>query len=111
MLGGETRTGWALVEYGRITGYGVVRACRDGAKICPLFADDPGRADLLFRLLAASAPGAVIALDTPEPNAEAVALAGRYGLAPVFETARMYRGPAPELPLSRLFGVTTFELG
>lgn len=110
-LGGGTRTGWALVEDGRVTGYGVVRTCRDGAKIGPLFADDAARADLLFRRLAASAPGAVIALDTPEPNAAAVALAGRYGLSPSFETARMYRGPAPELPLLRLFGVTTFELG
>jgi len=29
----------------------------------------------------------------------------------VFETARMYTGAAPQLPLRRLFGVTTFELG
>ncbi len=28
-----------------------------------------------------------------------------------FETARMYTGPAPALPLRRIFGVTTFELG
>ena len=33
------------------------------------------------------------------------------GLTPVFETARMYRGPAPALPLERIFGITTFELG
>lgn len=110
-LNGDTRTGWTLLEEGRITGYGVVRACRDGAKIGPLFADDADRADLLFRQLVASMPGVTIALDTPEPNADAVALARRYGLAPVFETARMYRGRAPELPLSKLFGVTTFELG
>jgi len=29
----------------------------------------------------------------------------------VFETARMYKGPAPQLPVERIFGVTTFELG
>jgi hypothetical protein len=29
----------------------------------------------------------------------------------MFETARMYTGPAPNLPLDRLWGVTTFELG
>lgn len=108
---GGTRTGWALVEDGRVTGYGVIRPSCDGAKIGPLFADDPGRADLLFRRLAASMPGVAVALDTPEPNAEAVALAVRHGLAPSFETARMYRGPAPTLPLPRLFGITTFELG
>lgn len=109
-LGGP-RVAWALVEEGVVTGYGVIRAARDGAKIGPLFADDPERADLLFRRLVASMPGVPVALDTPEPNADAVALATRHGLAPSFETARMYRGPAPELPLPRLFGITTFELG
>ena len=29
----------------------------------------------------------------------------------VFETARMYAGPAPACELSRLYGITTFELG
>jgi hypothetical protein len=32
-------------------------------------------------------------------------------LAPSFETARMYRGPAPDLPLAQIFGIGTFELG
>lgn len=47
----------------------------------------------------------------PAPQAEAVALAHRHGLQPAFETARMYAGPAPALPMQRLFGITTFELG
>ena len=50
-------------------------------------------------------------LDIPEPNREALALARRYRLAPVFETARMYAGAEPELPLQRLYGITSFELG
>jgi len=50
-------------------------------------------------------------LDVPEPNAEALALVGDRGMGKVFETARMYRGPAPRLELDRVFGVTTFELG
>ena len=65
----------------------------------------------VFLALAAEADGATIALDTPAPNTAAVALAERYGLAPVFETARMYRGSDPGLPLARIFGITTFELG
>ena len=56
-------------------------------------------------------PEAEISLDTPEDNPAAVRLAERFGLQPVFETARMYRGPAPGLPLPRIFGITTFELG
>jgi hypothetical protein len=29
----------------------------------------------------------------------------------VFETARMYTGEPPPLPMQRLYGITTFELG
>ena len=50
-------------------------------------------------------------LDTPEANPAAVALAERYGMTPVFETARMYRGGDPGLPAARIFGITSFELG
>jgi len=105
------RQGLAVVEHGSIRGYGVVRVCRTGSKIGPLFAETEGEADLLFRALAAAAESGPVYLDCPEPNRAATALAARYGLSPVFETARMYRGPAPDLPLSRIYGITTFELG
>lgn len=105
------RVGFALIEDGNLTGYGVIRACADGFKIGPLFADDPRDADVLFRALAGQAKGQMVFLDPPDPNEAACALAERYELSPVFETARMYRGPAPELPLARIYGVTTFELG
>jgi hypothetical protein len=101
----------ACIEDGAMQGYGVIRRCRQGWKIGPLFAETPVVAERLFAALAARVPGETIVLDPPEPNAAAVALATRYGLSPVFETARMYRGPAPDLPLPRIFGITTFELG
>jgi len=108
---GASRSGFALIENGQPSGYGIVRRCRDGCKIGPLFADTEAGADLLFRALAGAAGGGAVYLDLPEPNAAAAALAERYALAPVFETARMYRGGAPRLPLARIFGITTFELG
>ena len=52
-----------------------------------------------------------IFLDVPAINRDAVALAQDLGLAPVFETARMYTGAIPPLRLERVFGVTSFELG
>jgi hypothetical protein len=107
----DRRRALALVAEGAVRGYGVIRACREGFKIGPLFADAPEGADLLFRALAAGAEGGPLFLDVPEPHGAAVELATRYGLAPAFETARMYRGPAPDLPLHRIFGITTFELG
>jgi hypothetical protein len=109
-LGRGRRRGLAAVDDGAVRGYGVVRPCRSGHKIGPLFADDETLADLLFRRLAAGLDGPVY-LDPPEPNRAGRALAERYGRAPVFETARMYRGPAPDLPLASVFGITTFELG
>lgn len=105
------RRALVLIEDQAVAGFGVIRACRAGFKIGPLFADREAGADALFRALAAAAGGAPIYLDVPEPNTAAVRLAARYGLAPVFETARMYRGPAPALPLHRIFGITTLELG
>ena len=101
----------ALVDDGTIIGYGVLRPCREGAKIGPLFAASEADADLLFRALAAEAPSGPVFLDLPEPNTAALRLAERHGLVASFETARMYRGPAPELPLKRIFGITSFELG
>jgi hypothetical protein len=38
-------------------------------------------------------------------------MAEKHGMKKVFETARMYTGPDPEIDLDRTFGVTTFELG
>jgi hypothetical protein len=111
LFGANNRSRRVLVEEGRITGYGVIRACRDGFKVGPLFAKPEDGADTLFRSLCATQPRAQIVLDVPAPNHAAVALAKRYGLSPVFETARMYRGPAPDLPLSEIYGITTFGLG
>ncbi|MCX5495255.1 GNAT family N-acetyltransferase [Kaistia dalseonensis] len=105
------RRGLALVADGTIRGYGVIRPAVDGFKIGPLFAETEQDADLLFRALAAEACGAALVIDPPEPNEGALRLVERYGLTPSFETARMYRGVAPSLPIERIFGVTSFELG
>jgi ribosomal protein S18 acetylase RimI-like enzyme len=96
---------------GAILGFGAIRACQKGFKVGPLFADDAAVADEIFLALAARARGETLYLDVPEPNQAALRLAERYGLKPVFETARMYTGDAPALDLPRVFGVTTFELG
>lgn len=93
-------------------GYGVLRPCRCGYKIGPLFADGPDAADRLYQALAAhAASNQPLYLDVPANNVHAMALAQRHGMKPVFETARMYKGAAPELSWDRTFGVTSFELG
>lgn len=101
-----------LLRNRKLAGYGVLRVCRSGCKIGPLFADTPEFAERLFLALKAHVPeDAPVFLDTPETNPAAVELAKRYNMTAVFRTARMYAGKSPDLPISRLFGVTTFELG
>ena len=102
--------GRAVIREGRLDGWGVVRPARTGWKIGPLNAEDVQAAEAVLAALIAAADGEVF-LDLPEPNAAAVALAERHGFAPVFETARMYRGTVREVALERVYGVTSFELG
>ena len=105
-------TALACADAGRVQGYGVVRRCREGHKIGPLVADTPGIAEALFAALAGTVPPhESVYLDVPAPNVEAGALAQRHAMHESFATARMYTRDAPALPLGRLYGVTTFELG
>ena len=100
-----------LVRAGKLAGYGVVRRCREGCKIGPLFADDAAAAQALHAQLAGFAAGGPLFLDVPECNLDALAVARQHDMREVFGCARMYLGPAPDLMQSRVFGVTTFELG
>jgi hypothetical protein len=104
-------TAVASIKGGEMKGYGVMRPCERGFKIGPLFADDEAVAESLFQAMASRAPGEPIFLDLPETNPSALALATRHAMQPVFQTVRMYSGKPPQLPLGRIYGVTTFELG
>ncbi|MFE9843898.1 GNAT family N-acetyltransferase [Streptomyces goshikiensis] len=105
------RTALAAVRDGRIEGLGVIRPCSSASRIGPLYAATPGVAAALLRRLAEHAPGGEVAVDVPDVNRAATALFTGLGLVPTFEAARMYTGPAPELDLAGLFGVTSLELG
>ena len=95
-----------------LMGYGMVRKCRTGFKVGPLFADDSRIAEILFQKMQSFVgEGTQIFLDTPELNKAAIALAEKYEMKPMFETARMYTKDEPKVELQRTFGVTTFELG
>ncbi len=96
---------------GKLAGYGVIRKCRQGYKIGPLFADREEIAEKLFLALTGRVPGEEYFLDIPEPNPAAGSLVRRHSMHSVFETARMYSGAVPSLPLEKIFGVTSFELG
>jgi hypothetical protein len=110
-IGAPGHVGRALVRDGRLAAWGLIRPCRTGSKIGPLVADGRAAAEAVLAALLAAAGSGEIYLDAPSVNRDAVALAEALGLAPVFETARMYTGAIPPLRVERMFGVTTFELG
>ncbi|MGY8683805.1 GNAT family N-acetyltransferase [Bradyrhizobium sp. UFLA05-153] len=110
-IGAPGHIGRALMREGKLAGWGVIRSCRHGHKIGPLVADDRAGAEIIMQALLAAAGGGEVFLDVPSVNPEAIALAESFGLAPTFETARMYTSPIPPLQLDRVFGVTSFELG
>jgi len=99
------------VRGGRLAGYGVVRPCRQGYKIGPLFADSAEIAGDLFRALSTRVSGSDVYIDVPEHNRAAMSLTQSHGMKAVFGCAKMYYGPVPALPEDEIFGVTTFELG
>jgi GNAT acetyltransferase-like protein/acetyltransferase (GNAT) family protein len=100
------------VEDGGVRGYGVLRPCRVGTKVGPLFADGEDVArTVLTGLLAAAGPQTEVFIDMPGANPRAADLRSGRSMEPSFETARMYaNGRLPE-DLSKVFGVTTFEFG
>jgi len=110
-IGTPGHVGRALLRDGKLAAWGVIRPCRTGRKIGPLVADDRAAAEAIVQALLESANGGEIFLDVPAVNREAIALAEKLGLKPVFETARMYTGSIAPLRIDRVFGVTSFELG
>jgi GNAT superfamily N-acetyltransferase len=106
-----TRQTEGYFEGGVLRGYGTVRRCVSGWKIGPLFAETAAIAETLLATLVTPAGEDPVFIDVPEPNGAAREMVGRLGFTPAFETARMYFGTAPVLPLDAVFGITTLELG
>jgi len=108
------RRSFAALRNGAPAGYATVRpTTSEGARIGPLFADDAevARALLIRCAQQARAWGGTIAIDVPDRNSAAIALAEECGMTAGFRCARMYRGTEPVLPHNEIWGSTTFELG
>jgi hypothetical protein len=101
------------VREGRLAGFAVSRRAVEGAKVGPLFADDMEVAESLFLCLAKEACGSPLVIDVPDtsfhPTAEA--LAASHGLTVLFKCARMYTRGRPAVDATKVFGVTSLELG
>ncbi|HEY9825516.1 MAG TPA: GNAT family N-acetyltransferase [Stenomitos sp.] len=106
-----SKAAYGVMEHGRLVGYGVLRTCREGFKIGPLFAETLEIADSLFRSLVHHCEGKPVFIDIPDINPDLPVLVERYGLQPVFTCVRMYWGNEPTMDPEHIFGVTTLELG
>lgn len=100
-----------FVDRRQLRGFAVIRKAVTGHKIGPLFAESPQVAEALYRACLNVAPGEPVFIDIPMVNQAALALVQSYQASFVFECARMYLGKPPTLPMDKIFGITTFELG
>lgn len=97
---------------GKLAGVGVMRKCRNGRKVAPLFADDYGIADMLLRALKAQATaGEPLFMDMPDINPAAEPMARWHKMKECFTIARMYKGKMPTLPMDKIYAITSPEIG
>jgi len=102
---------YGMIKNNHLCGYAVLRKCRNGFKIGPLFADNSEIAESLFLAVINHVEGELIFLDTPNANPSAISLAEKFAMNPVFQCVRMYTRSLPSHDITKVFGVTTLELG
>ena len=111
LSGSATRKTLVLDRGEGPAGFATLRHCAAGTKIGPLVAKSFKDAETLFLAAAHEAgPGQVI-LDVPDDTADLMSLCEGLGMSVTFNTARMYRGPAPAPDRSLVRSIATLELG
>ncbi|MFM1798165.1 MAG: hypothetical protein RLZZ117_443 [Cyanobacteriota bacterium] len=105
----------ALVDrQGTCHGFGRIRPCLlkrgEGWRIGPLVADYPAAARALLEGLLQDHPGLVL-IDAPGTNPHAPEVLESLGFAPLSRTVRMYRGRAPAMSSTEVYGLACLELG
>ena len=99
------------MENDELKGFIIIRKASVGYKVCPLFAENSHVAEELYKAGLNSVIGEPLYIDIPMCNREAVAMLKKYNTQYVFECARMYYRSQPNLNMSKVYGITTFELG
>lgn len=102
-----------------VQGYGVLRPAHHGIRIGPVYADSEIAAAALLGALcdrACQLNASTVAIDVPDNNPTAMALAEAFGLHHDSETTRMYRPGRNGVPPAKssdqtCFALTSLELG
>ena len=94
-----------------LNGYSVLRPCRSGWKVGPLYANGADAARALLQECCRLSSHGTVSIDVPENNVEGWKLCESLGMEQVFQCTRMYLGNAPDLHHDRIFGITCLEAG
>ncbi|WP_342745112.1 GNAT family N-acetyltransferase [Actibacterium ureilyticum] len=106
----DTRKTVVQVTGDRLTGFATARLCRQGCKLGPVIAGDRDAALSLAQAAAGALDARAMIIDVPDTQPALQDALRAQGFAATFETARMYKGPAPTAGPG-LFAVATLELG
>jgi len=100
------------MEGDKVRGFAVLAMSVDGYKIAPLLADNEKIAEMLFVDLSKKVINkGLIHLDTVASNPLGAKLAKRFNMESIFDTRRIYIGEVPQIDHSKIFGLTTLEIG
>ncbi len=107
---------WAFVSLSnkKVNGYGVIRPCKIGYRIGPLYCDNIETAKDIFRMLLTNIPGQNYIVDIPSTNTFGEVFANYFNLdrVPDSDTAAMFKGADPtEIDQSKCYGVCSLEFG
>ncbi|KAG2180328.1 hypothetical protein INT44_003330 [Umbelopsis vinacea] len=115
----------AVMEEGKVLGYGCVRPAITSFRVGPLFAQSPDVAKAILYKLAKLATEAlaqpdsditpsvkpVFDIDIPIVNPQVVALFDELDMPNTFTTLRMWKGRKPEVDTDGIFAIATCEVG
>ena len=112
----------AIDSLGKVVGYGVIRSTlrdEDGWRIGPLYADNFATAKTIFKTMCdkitTEIPQALVTIDIPYGlsfNNESLSLVTECNGTSLGTFVRIYKNGIPEtMPLEKIFGLTSLELG
>lgn len=118
------RFGYAMMEHGRLVGYGCARAATTSFRVGPIFAESLDIAKALLYKLAISVKTAMDAkndipssikpnfeVDICAANSQAASFFDSLDMPNTFPSIRMWKGQPPKVDIDGIFALSTLELG
>ncbi|KAG2179122.1 hypothetical protein INT43_001972 [Umbelopsis isabellina] len=118
------RFGYAIMDHGRLVGYGCARAATTSFRVGPIFAESLDIAKALLYKLATSVKETMDASNDIPPsinpnfevdicaaNPQAVSFYESLGMSNALPTKRMWKGQPPKVDIDGIYALSTLELG